>query len=117
MRKLIALEQIGLVNTICSDKTGTLTQGKMFLKSVWCAGTEYNVSGIGYSPVGEILQVGGDSTALMRENMPVPLAKLTLCAALCNMSVIKRKGKSEFEESKALIKPHTARSLFGGKSP
>lgn len=35
IRKLDCLEALGSINDICSDKTGTLTQGKMIVKSVW----------------------------------------------------------------------------------
>ncbi|ODQ81818.1 hypothetical protein BABINDRAFT_170455 [Babjeviella inositovora NRRL Y-12698] len=35
VRKLDSLEALGAVNDICSDKTGTLTQGKMIARSVW----------------------------------------------------------------------------------
>lgn len=35
IRKLDSLEALGAVNDICSDKTGTLTQGKMIARRVW----------------------------------------------------------------------------------
>lgn len=35
VRKLDSLEALGAVNDICSDKTGTLTQGKMIAKQIW----------------------------------------------------------------------------------
>ncbi|EDO16673.1 hypothetical protein Kpol_1052p20 [Vanderwaltozyma polyspora DSM 70294] len=35
IRKLDSLEALGAVNDICSDKTGTLTQGKMIARQVW----------------------------------------------------------------------------------
>lgn len=44
VRKLAALEAVGGVTNICSDKTGTLTQGKMLAKRVWLVdGTEVSV--------------------------------------------------------------------------
>ncbi|KAI9672356.1 MAG: hypothetical protein M1817_003378 [Caeruleum heppii] len=39
VRKLQALEAVGGVTNICSDKTGTLTQGKMIARRVWIPGT------------------------------------------------------------------------------
>ncbi|ODV92393.1 hypothetical protein CANCADRAFT_30559 [Tortispora caseinolytica NRRL Y-17796] len=38
VRKLDSLEALGAVNDICSDKTGTLTQGKMVLRRMWVPG-------------------------------------------------------------------------------
>ncbi|KAK7208198.1 putative sarcoplasmic/endoplasmic reticulum calcium ATPase [Myxozyma melibiosi] len=46
VRKLDALEALGGVTNICSDKTGTLTQGNMLAQSAWIPGTgRYDVSG------------------------------------------------------------------------
>lgn len=38
IRKLDSLEALGAVNDICSDKTGTLTQGRMIARNVWLPG-------------------------------------------------------------------------------
>lgn len=38
VRKMDALEALGAVTDICSDKTGTLTQGKMVAKKCWIPG-------------------------------------------------------------------------------
>lgn len=54
VKRLLAVETLGSVNVICSDKTGTLTQNEMTVTRIYVDGEIFEVSGTGYDPAGEI---------------------------------------------------------------
>ncbi|MHA1384097.1 MAG: cation-translocating P-type ATPase [Candidatus Helarchaeota archaeon] len=55
IRNLSAIESLGRVSVICSDKTGTITQNQMTVKYIWYNDQIYAVEGSGYSKEGRIL--------------------------------------------------------------
>jgi len=58
MRRLSAVETLGSVSVICSDKTGTLTKDEMTVRRILVAGETLDVSGAGYEPHGEFSRDG-----------------------------------------------------------
>lgn len=58
VKTLPAVETLGSVDVIATDKTGTLTKNEMTVKDVFLAGHHYQVSGNGYEPKGRITEEG-----------------------------------------------------------
>jgi P-type Ca2+ transporter type 2C len=90
IRKLPAVETLGSVTTICSDKTGTLTQNKMVVQSVYTNDKIFRVTGEGYAPTGDFFL---DSGKISLEDSP-EISALSVACAVCNDSVLqKEKGE------------------------
>ncbi|KKL95051.1 hypothetical protein LCGC14_1858500, partial [marine sediment metagenome] len=58
IKNLSAIESLGRVSVICSDKTGTITKNEMTVEKFWINNEEYDVSGSGYEGEGEISKEG-----------------------------------------------------------
>lgn len=112
VRKLNALEALGGVTDVCSDKTGTLTQGKMVVRRLWIAsglvGENEKVSGSGSGKGSRTFSVEAGAEALRPEgrvfenvegesedekivragSLDPGLRAIVECASLCNVATI-----------------------------
>jgi Ca2+-transporting ATPase len=84
VKRLSAVQTLGSVTVICTDKTGTITKGEMTVKKLWVKNRVIEVSGIGYSPEGDFTLSG----KALEEPEAVSVEKLLEIAALCNNAKI-----------------------------
>ncbi len=80
VRRLPAIETIGSVSVICTDKTGTLTRNEMMVSSVLTHQYHFTLQGIGYEPQGIILLENAEAAPTEY----VVLRELARAAILCN---------------------------------
>ncbi len=89
LRRLQAAETLGAATTICTDKTGTLTQNQMTVKTIWLPSEEIAVTGSGYDPAGHF-EIAG---AQIDHNAYPELMLLLKAGLLCNHAAVQKSGE------------------------
>ncbi len=80
VKRLSAVQTLGSVTVICTDKTGTITKGEMTVTKLWVKDRIIEISGLGYMPVGDFT-INGQT---LQEGETKSLDKILEIAALCN---------------------------------
>ncbi|MFJ3970445.1 cation-translocating P-type ATPase [Streptomyces parvus] len=85
VRRLPAVETLGSVSVLATDKTGTLTEGRMVVQHVWTPHSTVELKGVGYEPEGDILAHGRTASPAERHEAQEVLT----ATALCNDAVLR----------------------------
>jgi Ca2+-transporting ATPase len=108
IRKLSSVETLGSTTTICSDKTGTLTQNQMTVTRLWADGQDIHVGGSGYSPRGDFKVEGRDA-----DIRKYPAVQTTLWLGLLNNdSELEESGEEDSSKTYRIIGDPTEGSLL-----
>ena len=106
IRRLPAVETLGSVSRICSDKTGTLTLMEMVVASAVTADSTYQITGEGYASEGQVLLDG-------RPAAEDPVLKLfARVSMLCNDSELRQEDgawKVEGDPTEAALYPFASK--------
>jgi len=84
VKRLSAVQTLGSVTIICTDKTGTITKGEMTVKKIWVQGKVIEVSGAGYTPDGTFTHEGKP----LAEQDFATTEKLLEISSLCNSAKV-----------------------------
>jgi len=107
IKKLHAVETLGSTTTICSDKTGTLTQNEMTVVSIYTNNEFTQVTGRGYKPAGKFLKNDKETDP----DKDPHLSLLLKIGALCNDAKLEKIEEESAEDSWRIIGDPTEGAL------
>jgi calcium-translocating P-type ATPase len=86
VKQLDAVQTLGSVTVICTDKTGTITKGEMTVKKIWVPNEVVKVSGVGYTPSGKFTYNG----KTLEKDESHRIEKLLEISAICNSAKVEQ---------------------------
>ncbi|QKW48630.1 cation-translocating P-type ATPase [Streptomyces buecherae] len=109
VRRLPAVETLGSVTVIATDKTGTLTEGRMAVERLWTPRSEATIAGTGYDPAGRVVR----DDEIVNPSTAPDQAELLSAAMLCNDAELEPPSETSTEWG-ALGDPTEAALLVAG---
>lgn len=111
IRRLSALEAVGGVTNVCSDKTGTLTQGKMIVRRAMLVGGEtltVHDTTDPFDPTSGTVHKKSFPISMQEKEGNGDLDRFLDIISLCNLSTVQDLSKTQTQQTSALASRWTA---------